>query len=181
MSTRDQILDAFEQILIADGEGAATLDAVAARAGVSKGGLLYHFRSKDALTEGLLERLRSLAAEDLAAMAVAPEGPTAHYLRTSTFLGTPCDQALVASTRLGGGSHPAAAAELRAIQEAWFELVVAELGDPAVARAILLMGDGLYYNAALGGPAWSGDDPEASTRELLGVVDRLRPRPGSGD
>ena len=35
-----------------------TLDAVAARAGVSKGGLLYHFPTKEALLKAMLERLR---------------------------------------------------------------------------------------------------------------------------
>lgn len=33
-----------------------TLDAVAARAGLSKGGLLYHFPNKDALLRGMIER-----------------------------------------------------------------------------------------------------------------------------
>ena len=37
-STRDRILDAFAQLLGENGERAATLDAVAAAAGVSKGG-----------------------------------------------------------------------------------------------------------------------------------------------
>ena len=36
----------------------ATMDATARAAGVSKGGLLYHFASKDALEAGLIERLR---------------------------------------------------------------------------------------------------------------------------
>jgi AcrR family transcriptional regulator len=35
-----------------------TLEAVAAKAGVSKGGLLYHFPFKDALLEAMLERFR---------------------------------------------------------------------------------------------------------------------------
>lgn len=43
---REKVLDAFEAILIDDGERAATLEATAKAAGVSKGGLLYHFRSK---------------------------------------------------------------------------------------------------------------------------------------
>ena len=60
-SARDRVLDAYETLLIEAGPGAATLDAVAAAAGVSKGGLLYHFASKDALAAGLLARLRSAA------------------------------------------------------------------------------------------------------------------------
>ncbi|MDD0859232.1 TetR/AcrR family transcriptional regulator [Arthrobacter alpinus] len=53
-STRERILGAYEDLLIVDGPRMATLDAVAAAAGVSKGGLLYHFKSKEALTEALL-------------------------------------------------------------------------------------------------------------------------------
>ncbi|MEA2177259.1 MAG: hypothetical protein QOG77_556, partial [Solirubrobacteraceae bacterium] len=46
-STRDRLIDAFENLLVTVGSRAATLDAVAAAADVSKGGLLYHFPSKD--------------------------------------------------------------------------------------------------------------------------------------
>src|SRR5690606_13182471 len=42
-AARAKVLDAFVSILLEHGERAATLDAVAAAAGVSKGGLLYHF------------------------------------------------------------------------------------------------------------------------------------------
>lgn len=52
---RDRILEAA--LAVADRVGAAhlTLDAVAAEAGVSKGGLLYHFASKDLLLRGVVE------------------------------------------------------------------------------------------------------------------------------
>jgi AcrR family transcriptional regulator len=56
-SSRARILDALEEIVIEHGVAAVTLDAVCARAGVSKGGLLYHFDSRQALFEGLLARL----------------------------------------------------------------------------------------------------------------------------
>ena len=41
--TRKRLLDAAAAVVRRDGAGALTLDAVAAEAGVSKGGLLYHF------------------------------------------------------------------------------------------------------------------------------------------
>ena len=41
------------------------LDAVAADAGISKGGLLYHFASKNALVAGLCERLLEFAEDVL--------------------------------------------------------------------------------------------------------------------
>ncbi|WP_435099608.1 TetR/AcrR family transcriptional regulator [Arhodomonas sp. AD133] len=53
---RERVLDAAERVVSRDGAAHLTLDAVVAEAGVSKGGMLYHFNSKQALLEGLLER-----------------------------------------------------------------------------------------------------------------------------
>lgn len=52
--TRWRILRAAEAIAREAGPGHLSLDAVAARAGVSKGGLLYHFASKARLMEALV-------------------------------------------------------------------------------------------------------------------------------
>ena len=82
-SARDRVLDAYETLLIEAGPAAATLDAVAAGAGVSKGGLLYHFASKDALAAGLLDRLQERSAADAEAIRTAPDGAVAYYVRTS--------------------------------------------------------------------------------------------------
>jgi AcrR family transcriptional regulator len=42
------------QVVQARGAGSLTLEAVADVAGVSKGGLLYHFPTKDALIDGMV-------------------------------------------------------------------------------------------------------------------------------
>lgn len=54
--TRDRILDAALKVIGDAGACRMTLDAVAAAAEVSKGGLLYHFPDKETLLRGLLER-----------------------------------------------------------------------------------------------------------------------------
>ncbi len=51
------MLEAAEAIVLGNGARHMTLDAVAAKAGVSKGGLLYHFPTKEALLKAMLERL----------------------------------------------------------------------------------------------------------------------------
>ena len=56
-STRDTILDAAQRIAAERGAGRITLDEVARESGLSKGGLLYHFASKEALLQAMLERL----------------------------------------------------------------------------------------------------------------------------
>jgi AcrR family transcriptional regulator len=71
-----RILDAAENLIIARGVTALTLEAAAREAGVSKGGLLYHFASKEALLETLLGRLSAFIAQEFAAcVAAQPEGP----------------------------------------------------------------------------------------------------------
>ena len=82
--SREHILDTYVDLLIRSGERAATLDAVATAAKVSKGGLLYHFSSKKALLEALTERTLTLAEEDFAAMEQAPEGASTYYINSST-------------------------------------------------------------------------------------------------
>ena len=54
--TRAQLLDAAEAVVAQHGVRNLTLDAVAARSGISKGGLLYHFRSKEDLAAAMIER-----------------------------------------------------------------------------------------------------------------------------
>src|ERR1700722_11797421 len=55
-SAKDDILDAAEAVVVDKGAAHLTLDAVTERAGISKGGLRYHFESKEALLAALVER-----------------------------------------------------------------------------------------------------------------------------
>ena|SRR5579871_4476732 len=54
-SVRERILAAAIAIAKESGPGRLSLDAIARRAGISKGGLLYHFPKKDALMRALVE------------------------------------------------------------------------------------------------------------------------------
>jgi AcrR family transcriptional regulator len=55
-NSREAILDAAEVLASEVGANYMSLDAVAAKAGISKGGLLYQFPSKVALLKGMIER-----------------------------------------------------------------------------------------------------------------------------
>lgn len=56
-SAKDAILDAAEAIVREHGAAHLTLDAAAERAGLSKGGVLYHFQTKDSLLTALVHRM----------------------------------------------------------------------------------------------------------------------------
>lgn len=55
-SSKERLLDAAEAVVLRDGAARLTLDAVAAGGHVSKGGLLYHFPTKEALLEAMIAR-----------------------------------------------------------------------------------------------------------------------------
>lgn len=176
-SAREQILDAYEMILIDEGPGAVTLDAVAGRAAVSKGGLLYHFASKDALRDGLVDRLDAFSEEDIASAHAAPDGIVRYYLRTSVTDLT-ADEAfhhsLIAALRLVSDDARVREA-LRAHLDTWRELLQAEIKDPLAAELVTLVGDGIYLRTLSGGdPGPVLDNLDALIARLYGTSRRAR-------
>src|SRR3546814_2636926 len=125
------------------------MDATARKAGVSKGGLLYHFASKEALEAVIIERVETLAAEDVAQIRESPEGAVAAFMRTSLHTGTPLDNAIVDVSRLAqNGSAPAIAA-LRRIRDLWEDAIRPYTRDETALQVVMLVSDGLYFNNAL--------------------------------
>ena len=55
VKTRQSIIDAAKAIILEEGIGALTMDHAAEKAGISKGALMYHFKSKRALQAALVE------------------------------------------------------------------------------------------------------------------------------
>lgn len=68
---KNHILDAAGRIVQRAGAGNLTIDAVAAEARLSKGGVLYHFPNKRALLQGML----TLRLEDIATSWASHQGP----------------------------------------------------------------------------------------------------------
>lgn len=61
--TRSQILEAADQLFYSEGMAALSMERIAARAGVTKKTLYYHFRSKDDLLGAYLESCRGPVME----------------------------------------------------------------------------------------------------------------------
>ncbi|HEX6342340.1 TetR/AcrR family transcriptional regulator [Umezawaea sp.] len=89
---RSAILDAAEALFIADGYERTSVDAVAARAGVSKRTVYDHFGDKQTVFRGVLERVseavtatvRTAVDEELVEGRELSEGLTAFALRVAT-------------------------------------------------------------------------------------------------
>ncbi|KRF12370.1 transcriptional regulator [Nocardioides sp. Soil797] len=170
---RNKALLAYCELLRSDGERATTIDAVAARADISKGGVLYHFPSKEALAEAALEWFREECEHDLVTMAEAPEGPSRHYVRTSWTGGSELDTAYVAMLRLAQSSWQPAIDALEWVHAAWLDQIRSEVDDKFAAEAIMLIGEGLYAHSSMPGE-WSRGTFARSIDQLLEQVDRLK-------
>jgi AcrR family transcriptional regulator len=174
---REIVLDAFEQILSNEGARAATMDAVARTAGVSKGGLLYHFASKDALETAMVERLLRLVDEDMDDLASAPEGTIAYFLRTSATEDDALDRAMIAVQRLAqSGSAPARDA-IQEVRRLWEDALRPHVRDAASLDLVMLLSDGLSFNSTLGGDAQLSSVPhgpalDALVAQVVGVTSR---------
>jgi AcrR family transcriptional regulator len=158
-TARERILDAAEE-LITSGQVPPALDAVAAAAGVSKGGLLYHF-DKSSLLRALVtravqrfdERLAAAAAEGLLAAAwlrlsVPEPGERTLYRAMSSML------------RLTATGEFDLPGEVADAEQRWQRMLATELGDPVRAQVVRLVGDGLFMAALTGRPPSSAEVEE---------------------
>lgn len=152
LDARTRILDATEALVTARGVSGLTLEAAAREAGVSKGGLLYHFASKEALLEGALRRLSEfIGAEFEACIAAQPEGPgrVARAMIDWSFgegdLACGERHERAAAVFLAAFHHdPALLDPVRAIFARMREAVAADGLTPGHGAAIMAAGDGLF-------------------------------------
>jgi AcrR family transcriptional regulator len=155
-TARERILDAAEE-LITLGQVPPALDAVATAAGVSKGGLLYHF-DKQSLLRALVTRAVQRFDERLAAAA-------AHGLMAAAWLRLSVPEpgertvyrAIMSMMRLTAAGDFDLPEEVGDAERRWQQMLTAELGDPVRARLVRLLGDGLFMAALTGQPPTSDE------------------------
>ncbi|WP_280358572.1 TetR/AcrR family transcriptional regulator [Nocardia otitidiscaviarum] len=177
-ATRDRILDALETLLLDKGMSQVTLENVAAAAGVSKGGLLYHFKSKDALLAGLVRRLGERADQQLESAVSQGRSVAEWYLQTphpdneSDALELALYRSMLATMRTVDGPHDTDVDEVdRALTEVmhtWKTGLDNEIRDPVRAEIVSLVGDGVYLRALLGLPPV---EPELYRRVVARLLD----------
>jgi len=162
--TRDRLLDAAGAVVMRDGAQALTLDAVAEEAEVSKGGLLYHFKSKRDLVEGMVERWLAEFEKDIGeADAAFVRG----YVKASAPAGNELGMlaALIAD--------PSLLVAVRKQYGIWQDRVEREGRDPVDATVARLAADGLWLAELLGMGAPTGELREQVLRRLLDLAGQV--------
>jgi AcrR family transcriptional regulator len=151
--TRELIISAAANVVLKQGASRMTLEAVAKEAGVSKGGLLYHFPSKDALIEsmiehmieGLTERIRKAYEQDDYG---TNQGRWLRALTRANFQSEDLDLSagLTAAVLL----QPDLLEANRRAYEARQTLIEQDGVDIVWANIIRLVGDGIWFSEMLG-------------------------------
>ena len=146
--TREVLLDAACRLVRRQGVAQLTLDAVAATAGVSKGGLLYHFPSKEALIQGMVEHLldeySNRIARETSQETDTPGKWVRAYVRT-TFDPSPQEREMSAGLLAAIATNPELLEPLRSRYREWQASVEDDGLDPALASVIRLAADGLWF------------------------------------
>ncbi|GAB3654176.1 TetR/AcrR family transcriptional regulator [Glycomyces tarimensis] len=158
ITTRDRILNALQRILVHEGSSGVTLEKVAAEAGVSKGGLLYHFRSKIDLYDGLARRHRNEEEQRIA--EAKRTGVVEAFLRASEIDSAESAAGLWALfTALRGTEELSETArdDVLFIFNGWSEAIHEQIDDPVTAEIVRLVGDGLFLSAISGAPLPGND------------------------
>jgi AcrR family transcriptional regulator len=148
--TRDRLLDAASAVLLREGAHALTLEAVAAEAGVSKGGLLYHFKSKSQLLDALVERWDVTVEQEIEARSDGRPGAWLRaYLETSAHL-TEEERRVEIGLLAALAAEPERLGPVRERYARWQERAVADGVDPVDATLVRLAADGLWIADLLG-------------------------------
>ncbi|MFE8971857.1 TetR/AcrR family transcriptional regulator [Streptomyces cyaneofuscatus] len=153
-SKRTQILEAATRVVEREGVKSVTFDSVAAEAGLTKGGLLYHFASRDDLVQAIHQHLadeweaQMIAAAGKPADLATPEERLAAYSRISSQSATRAELLFM----LEGSTTPGHAAPWDAVMERWApSLTTDDVDDRAALDRFIarLAADGLWLYESL--------------------------------
>lgn len=175
MSTREKIIDAAMTVVREQGVARLTLDEAARIAGVSKGGVLYHFRSKDDLIGAMVARLiEQCEALQHRHHAELPEGPNRWAKAAVLAAFDPCGPsrdpvggALLAAVTV----NPALVRPLEAKTREWVARMRSDSPRPEIALLAALAMDGLWLHDMVGLRVLDDAGLERLKTETLALLD----------
>jgi len=174
-SRKDAILEAAADLVREKGALHLTLDSVAARAHISKGGLLYHFKTKEALLQSMVARLESAFTRDREAeLAKLPPSPArtlkAHIISMGAVRQK--DAKSVAAALLAAGSYDPKLLENS--RRFYYEPIIKEIEaagiSPAFVNVVVSAVKGMLLSEMLGTAVYSKKERKAFIAEIIRLI-----------
>jgi len=166
----DAVLIAASEVIAQSGSGKLTIDAVARQAGMSKGGVLYHFPSKDALLKGMLNAL--LARIEERRQGTQSQSKLSGMLE-SIDLRDESERAMSLAILATAAQTPELLAPARAYFSKVNEELSAETTDPDITRILLLALEGMRFLHMLEMIPWSNSDSERILKHMHQMADEV--------
>lgn len=152
-SKRSQILEAATRVVQREGVKSVTFDSVAAEAGLTKGGLLYHFATRGDLVLAIHQHLADRWEADLVAAAGKPATEATRDERLAAYTRVAIQSATRAELllMLEGSTNAAHSAVWEAVTERWAPPPAPAGDDPAALDRFIvrLAADGLWLYDSL--------------------------------
>ncbi len=177
-NSRASILDAAQRVALREGSSHLTIDAVAKESGLSKGGVLYHFPSKEALLVAMVERLAAVLTgivEERRPVHAHRRCPTLHALLDASasmdWLHSQAPSALLAAA----AEKPELLAPIRGELLQYRACMEAETNDPDLAMLLWASADGLMLQLLLGVAPFAADRQQELVARLHDLADAVVP------
>lgn len=146
-SRKIEILNATSKVVTEQGIFNLTLEAVAKEAGISKGGLLYHFRSKEVLVEEMVKHLASNYRTKIDEHAMADPTEKGRWTRAYidvTFNKAYKNKNMNAGLLAAKAINPELLSPIHNVYEEWQQFIENDEIDPTLATIIRLAADGMW-------------------------------------
>ncbi len=170
MSKRQEIIRSAAIIVHREGAAKLTLAAVAKEAGISKGGLLYHFPNKDSLIQAMVTELMDQFAENLERRVERDPNPQGRWCRAYaqevfTHFGELMESNAGLLAAVSNDQE-----KLQPVRERysmWMKRMEQDGTDRIASIIIRLAADGLKFNALFGIPTVQGEERMQVMEALL--------------
>ncbi|MES2585200.1 MAG: TetR/AcrR family transcriptional regulator [Pseudomonadota bacterium] len=179
-SNRTKILDAAVRVIHRDGLIGVTFDSVAAEASVTRGGMMYHFPSREALVQAIHEHLAAQWEASLESVAGKPKSEATAKERAIAYARTSARSANRAEllSALQSGESTATAAAWDAVLDDWASPVPKNIDDKAALAPFIarLAADGLWVYESLTGKKLPDQIRDAIAEQIVSVIESASAR-----
>jgi AcrR family transcriptional regulator len=165
------LLRAAGSVLRREGIGKLTFEAIATEAGLSKGGVLHYFSSKQHVLEALVNA--SMEAFEQAVGALASQDPKSAGAWTRAYLmvsSAPGSDGQHAGYAVAWANDPALLALVQKRYDAWNQRLANDGINPVIANLIRLAADGLWQADGLRLSPPEGGLRQALIQELVSLT-----------
>lgn len=175
-NARAEVLNAAERVVQKLGPGRLTIDAVVAESGMSKGGILYHFPSKSALVEGMINHMVEESNKRVTELVAQLEGkpnPTLHALIEVQADSWVEEESLSRALMAAAAQDPEHIGKVRDNKRQFVERLKEETNESDDALLLWLAADAMAINKVLNISCFSPEEEQRLHARLMELADKL--------